>query len=304
MQSEIRNPESGIRNQESEIRNPKSGIRNPKSEILQVKKLKHMTEWLTLIPELLRIARMAGEVILDVYDDPSSFGVEQKADNTPITRADRASNEMICKALAALTPDWPIISEENELPPYEVRRHWPYCWIVDPLDGTKEFIRRNGDFCVNIALAKEGRAVLGVIYAPVTGQCFWAVQGRGAFEVSVEGEQRLYCARFGTEDAGLRILSSRSHFNTATQDWIGSLREPKFVNKGSAIKFGLLARGDADLYPRLGPTGEWDTAAGQVIVEEAGGAVLDFYSRQPLQYNKANVLNPFFIARGALQSEE
>jgi 3'(2'), 5'-bisphosphate nucleotidase len=269
-----------------------------------MKKLKNMTEWLTWIPELLRIARTAGEVILEIYHDPSSFRVEQKADNTPITRADRASNEMICKALAALTPDWPIISEENELPPYEERRHWSYCWIVDPLDGTKEFIRRNGDFCVNIALAKEGRAVLGVIYAPVTEECFWAVQGQGAFEVSAKGDQRLHCASFGIDDAGLRILSSRSHFNPATQAWIGGLREPKFVNKGSAIKFGMLARGDADLYPRLGPTGEWDTAAGQVIVEEAGGAVLDFYTRQPLQYNKENTLNPFFMARGALQSEE
>lgn len=263
-----------------------------------------MAEWLTWIPELLRIARTAGEVILEVYHDPSSFGVEQKADNTPITRADRASNEMICKALAAMTPEWPIISEENELPPFEARRHWQYCWVVDPLDGTKEFIRRNGDFCINIALVKEERAVLGIIYAPVTGQCFWAVQGIGAFEVLPEGEQRLHCASFGIDNAGLRILSSRSHFNTATQAWIGGLREPEFVNKGSAIKFGLLARGDADLYPRLGPTGEWDTAAGQIIVEEAGGAVLDFHTRQPLRYNKENTLNPYFIACGALQTEK
>jgi len=278
--------------------------RNLEPETWSTKKLNDMTEWLTWIPELLRIARAAGEVILEVYDDPAHFGVEQKEDNTPITRADRASNELICSALLALTPDWPIISEENELPPYEARRAWSYCWVVDPLDGTKEFIRRNGDFCVNIALVKDGRAVLGLVYAPVTGQCFWAVQGQGAFEVTEAGERRLQCARFGMEDAGLRVLSSRSHFNTATQEWIGGLREPGFVNKGSAIKFGLLARGDAELYPRLGPTGEWDTAAGQVIVEEAGGAVLDFYTRQPLRYNKESTLNPHFIALGALKSEK
>lgn len=262
-----------------------------------------MKEWLTWIPQLIDIAQAAGEVILEIYDHPADFGVEQKEDHTPITRADRASNQLICNALAELSPRWPIISEENNLPPYEERRHWHYCWIVDPLDGTKEFIRRNGDFCINIALAQAGEAVLGLVYAPVSKQCFWAVRGCGAFEVSAKGAQRLQCARFSAGDAGLRILSSRSHFNTATQTWIGNLQQPAFVTKGSAIKFGLLARGDADLYPRLGPTGEWDTAAGQVIVEEAGGAVLDFYTRQPLRYNKENTLNPFFIAQGALQPD-
>lgn len=263
-----------------------------------------MTDWLTWIPELQRIARAAGEVILEVYDDPAHFGVEQKEDNTPITRADRASNDLICSALAVLKPDWPIMSEESNLPPYEERQHWQNYWIVDPLDGTKEFIGRNGDFCINIALAEREEAVLGMVYAPVSGQCFWAVRGYGAFEASAEGKRHLECVRFGMEDAGLRVISSRSHFNTATQDWIGGLREPRFVTKGSAIKFGLLARGDADLYPRLGPTSEWDTAAGQVILEEAGGAVLDFNTRQPLRYNKESTLNPHFIALGALKTQK
>lgn len=269
-----------------------------------MKKLNDMTDGLTWIPELRRIARAAGEVILEVYHDPAHYGVEQKEDNTPITRADRASNELICRALLEMMPDWPIMSEESKLLPYSERKHWQRYWIVDPLDGTKEFIRRNGDFCINIALAEGDEAVLGLVYAPVSGQCFWAVRGHGAFEASAEGDRRLECARFGMEEAGLRVLSSRSHFNTATQEWIGGLREPRFVNKGSAIKFGLLARGDADLYPRLGPTSEWDTAAGQVILEEAGGSVLDFYTRQPLRYNKESPLNPHFIALGALKTEK
>lgn len=260
-----------------------------------------MTRINDLIPEVLEIARMAGSAIMDVYAGEADFGVEQKPDNTPVTRADRAANRIICDALEALTPDWPIISEENDLPPYDERRNWDYCWIVDPLDGTKEFIRQSGEFCINIALAHRGEAVLGVILAPVSGECFWALKGHGAFELRPgEGDVRLQCASFRWEDEGLRLLTSRSHLNAATEKLVGQFRDPQFIRRGSAVKFGMLARGEADVYPRMGHTGEWDTAAGQIIIEEAGGALLDYQTQKPLLYNKESTENPFFYARGAL----
>ncbi len=262
-----------------------------------------MTHLADLIPGVLDIARRAGELIMDIYENESDFGIEQKSDDTPITRADRAANRVICDALEALTPHRHIISEENDLPPHAERQGWEYCWIVDPLDGTKEFIRRNGNFTVNIALARRDTAVLGVIYAPATGECFWAVEGHGAYEALPGGRsERLRCASFRWDAAGLRILSSRSHFNMETKVLIREFPSPKFISRGSALKFGILARGEADLYPRLGPTGEWDTAAGQVILEEAGGAVLDYYTRRPLRYNKESTVNPFFLACGHLVS--
>lgn len=252
-------------------------------------------------PEVIQIAHKAGDAIMEVYGGTADFAVEQKADHTPITLADRIADKIISEGLTALHPQWPVISEESELPPYEERRHWPYCWIVDPLDGTKEFIRRNGDFTVNIALVQGQEAVFGLIYAPVTGECFYAAKGQGAYEIHPEGKRRLHCTPFRKQDAGLRILISRSHLNTETEDFIRRYEAPVLVPKGSALKFGLLARGQADVYPRPGRTGEWDTAAGQVILEEAGGRVLDFQTQKPLRYNKEDTLNPFFIAYGNLQ---
>ncbi len=255
-----------------------------------------------LIPEVLHVARKAGTAIMEIYNEAPDFAIEQKTDNTPITLADRASNTIICERLSALTPAWPIISEECQLPPYDERRHWDYCWIIDPLDGTKEFIQRNGQFTVNIALAYQGKAVLGILFAPATGECFWAVEGEGAWEILPDASQkRLQCTTFEWEDKGLRVLSSRAHFNAATKALIDQLDSPGFVSKGSALKFGMLARGDAEVYFRLGPTGEWDTAAGQILVEEAGGAVVQHPDRTPLRYNKENTLNPEFLAFGKIR---
>jgi 3'(2'), 5'-bisphosphate nucleotidase len=257
-----------------------------------------------LIPEVLHIARKAGAEIMEIYNSAADIEVENKNDNTPITLADRASNKIICERLTELTPEWPIISEESRLPAFQDRSGWDYCWIIDPLDGTKEFIQRNGQFTVNIALASRGKAVLGILYAPATGACFWAVEGEGAWEILPDASQnRLQCNTFDWADKGLRVLSSKSHFNTATQALIDQLDSPEFVSRGSALKFGMLARGEADVYFRLGPTGEWDTAAGQIIVEEAGGAVVKYPERTPLQYNKENTLNPHFIAYGVIRSE-
>lgn len=252
-----------------------------------------------LVPSVLALARQAGHAIMEIYLNEADFGVEQKPDDTPITRADKASNRIICKGLGQIAPQWPVISEENELPSYEERQRWTYCWIVDPLDGTKDFIRRSGNFTVNIALAHEGAPVLGLIYAPYSGETFMAVKGHGAWEWMPDGRQeRLQCADFRWDSAGLRILTSRSHFNSETKALIRQFTSPQFIARGSALKFGILARGQADIYPRLGPTGEWDTAAGQILLEEAGGAVLDYHTRQPLRYNKPDTGNPFFVAQG------
>jgi len=260
-----------------------------------------MTRLPDLIPDVLEIARAAGRVIMEVYESEADFGVEQKADNSPVTRADRAADRVIRDALGALVPLWPVISEESKLPSYEERRQWDYCWLVDPLDGTKEFIRRSGEFSVNIALIHRHEAVLGLILGPVQGECFWAVKGHGAFERMPDGRQvRLQCAPFRLTDSGLRLLSSRSHYKMATEKLVVQFDAPRLIQQGSALKFGMLARGDADVYPRLGHTSEWDTAAGQVILEEAGGAVLDYHTRKPLLYNKESIENPFFYAHGAL----
>lgn len=254
-----------------------------------------------LIPDVLEIARAAGRIIMEVYESEADFGVEQKADNSPVTRADRAADRVICDALSALAPQWPVISEESELPPYAERRQWDYCWLVDPLDGTKEFIRRSGEFSVNIALIHRQEAVLGLILGPVPGECFWAVKGHGTFELMPDGRQvRRQCSAFRWADSGLRLLTSRSHYNMATEKLAVQFDAPRFIQRGSALKFGMLARGDADVYPRLGNTSEWDTAAGQVILEEAGGAVVDYHTRKPLLYNKESIENPFFYAFGAL----
>jgi 3'(2'), 5'-bisphosphate nucleotidase len=251
-----------------------------------------------LIPDIIGIAARAGQAIMSVYESPDDVELQHKEDDTPVTRADHLANAIITQALLNLRPEWPVLSEEQELQPYALRQTWTHCWIVDPLDGTKEFIRRNGNFTVNIALAHQGTAILGVIYAPATGECFWAVEGAGAYELSAEGSQKLACTPFGWQDSGLRILSSRSHYNPDTAAFLRQFDLPEFLFRGSALKFGILARGEADVYVRMGPTSEWDTAAGQIILEEAGGHILDFDTRQALRYNKENILNPSFIAYG------
>ena len=253
---------------------------------------------LDLIPDIIGIAAKAGQAIMTVYESPDDVDVQHKDDDTPVTRADHLANGIISEALFSLSPEWPVLSEEQAILPYDIRRAWTHCWIVDPLDGTKEFIRRNDNFTVNIALAHQGKAVLGVIYAPATRECFWAVEGAGAFELTVEGSQKIQCRPFGWQDSGLRILSSRSHYNPDTAAFLRQFDLPEYLFRGSALKFGILARGDADVYVRMGPTSEWDTAAGQIILEEAGGHIIDFDTRQPLRYNKENILNPSFIAFG------
>lgn len=254
-----------------------------------------------LIEELCTIARAAGEAILDIYNNASDIAIRKKADDSPLTAADKAANDVICTRLERLPLSYPIISEENQAVPYEVRKNYDYYWLVDPLDGTKEFIKRNGEFTVNIALIHEGQAVMGVVYAPVLDEMYYATKGQGAFLQKNNQIQRLEAPQFSQTSKGLNVVCSRSHLNEQTQKFVDALDAPNLVPKGSSLKFLLLATGDAHLYPRLAPTMEWDTAAAQAVLEEAGGKVLQYGSNQALHYNKEELLNSSFVAYGHLQ---
>ena len=256
------------------------------------------TQLRNLIAQILPIAQKAGDKIMEVYQDEASFDIESKDDNSPLTRADREANDIICQYLELLTPKLPIISEENKEIPYEQRKHYEYCWMVDPLDGTKEFIKRNGEFTVNIALIKNNESVGGVVFAPVLDKLYYASKGNGAYMSSNGKVSPLHATYFHSEEKALSIVCSRSHLNDATQAFIDKYNDPIKVSKGSSLKFLILAAGEAQLYPRLAPTMEWDTAAAHIILEEAGGEILRADNRKPLQYNKKDLLNPHFIAGG------
>lgn len=251
------------------------------------------------IPFLLDTARKAGEAIMQVYQ--SEIAVEIKDDKSPLTLADRAANTVIVDALKSEYPNIPIISEENKLTDYETRRNWTYCWVVDPLDGTKEFIKRNGEFTVNIALVHNGTPVLGVIYVPARNEMYYARQGEGSFKTDAEGTTQQINAVAVDANKPVLVVASRSHLSQETQQYVDNLRQQyqtvDFVSSGSSLKFCLVAEGKAHLYPRFAPTMEWDTAAGQVIATEAGATVEIYPDAVPLTYNRENLLNPFFLVR-------
>jgi 3'(2'), 5'-bisphosphate nucleotidase len=254
-----------------------------------------------LAQAVVQIARQAGAAIMAIYAQ-EDVGLELKADESPLTLADKAANEVICAGLAELSLQYPIISEENKAIPYAERRAYAIHWLVDPLDGTKEFIKRNGEFTVNIALIEQGEPVLGVVYVPCFGDAYWAARGQGAYLEREGAARRLSAAEFRLEDGGLNLVCSRSHLNEETQAFVDRFADPKLVSQGSSLKFLLLAKGEAHVYPRLAPTMEWDTAAAQAILEEAGGQVISEESGQPLRYNKPNLLNPYFVAYGKVKA--
>ncbi len=242
------------------------------------------------------IARDAGAAILDVYQ--GDFAVHTKADASPLTAADLAAQQVIMAGLAALDPSLPVLSEEAKALPWSERRHWSRYWLVDPLDGTREFVKRNGEFTVNIALIDDRRSVLGVVLAPVSGELYVAAQGQGAWLQAQAGApwQRIRTRAMGQPAL---VAGSRSHGGVQggmLQQLVGS--DYELVPLGSSLKFCLIARGAADLYLRLGLTSEWDTAAAQCVLEEAGGALLDL-AGQPFRYNRGeSLLNPEFVAVG------
>lgn len=249
-----------------------------------------------LLEPVTALARAAGERILEVYNS-DDYAVEEKADRTPLTAADLASHHTIVEGLERLTPGVDILSEESSSLPYEQRARWRRYWLVDPLDGTREFINRNGEFTVNIALIEDGVPVLGVVHVPVTGVSYSACRGRGAFKQVGSGAAQP--VRVRRLDGGpVLVVGSRSHRGKSLNEFLAKLGDHEMVGMGSSLKLCLVAEGIADVYPRLGPTSEWDTAAAQCVVEQAGGHVTDIHM-QPLRYNtKDSLLNPFFLVFG------
>jgi 3'(2'), 5'-bisphosphate nucleotidase len=248
-----------------------------------------------LIAPVVRIARRAGSAILRHYD--RAVTVEKKADASPLTAADMESHALITAALARLTRRVPVLSEESADVAWEDRRTWQEFWLVDPLDGTKEFIERNGDFTVNIALVRNHVPVLGVVHAPAHNLTYWGAQGSGAWRQSgVEVAQPIHVERPAAMP--VRVVGSRSHRGTSLDAFLERLGDHTLVAMGSAFKFCVVAEGRADVYPRFGPTSEWDTAAAQAVLSAAGGWTVDLQGA-PLRYNtKPDVLNPHFIAFG------
>lgn len=249
-----------------------------------------------LLEPVTQLAHAAGREILEIYR--SDFGVEQKSDQSPLTRADLAANRVITDGLRALTPDVPILSEEGGLPDFDERGQWQRYWLIDPLDGTREFVNRNDEFTVNIALIDQHRPVLGVVYVPVFGVTYTGAEGNGAWRKApgVDATQLQVSTQCATP---LRIVGSRSHRGASLDALLEKIGDVELQPLGSSLKFCRIAEGAADFYPRLGPTSEWDTAAAQAVVEQAGGAVVTLDGK-PLSYNReANILNPHFLVTGA-----
>ncbi len=248
-------------------------------------------DWLTGIID---IAELAGAAILDIYR--RDFDVEFKHDDSPLTAADMAAHRAIAQGLAELTPDVPVLSEEGAHLPWDRRRQWQRYWLVDPLDGTREFVKRNGEFTVNIALVEDGFPILGVVHAPVTGLMAWARKGEGAWrrDAATGAAQRIEVAPRSTPP--WRVVGSRSHRDGRLAAFLESRGPVAMMPMGSSLKFIAIACGDADLYLRHGPTSEWDTAAGQCVLEAAGGAVVAL-DGAPLRCNQGeSLLNPSFLA--------
>lgn len=249
----------------------------------------------SLLEKVRLISEEAGRKILEIYET-GEFGTTFKEDHSPLTAADKAAHELIQKGLCELEPSTPVLSEESREIPYQERKKWTRYWLVDPLDGTKEFIKRNGEFTVNIALVEEQRPVLGVLHAPALKITYTACSGEGAAKW-VRGES----APIKTADyreGDLCVVASRSHAGPRLEAFLAELKPARLVSMGSALKICLVAEGTAHFYPRLGPTMEWDTAAAHCILNEAGGALLDLGGRE-LLYNKESLLNPYFFAVGA-----
>ena len=253
-------------------------------------------------------ALKAGEAILEVYDS-DDFGIVAKKDESPLTIADQRAHDIIIQHLEKT--EFPVLSEEGKHTPYPERSLWDRFWLVDPLDGTKEFIKRNGEFTVNIALVEEGKATFGVVYAPVIKELYLGIPGKGAFRCRQEKNfyQPLdYLLQFADQlpmeapyPELFTVVSSRSHYNEETRKFVESLdsegKEISLVSKGSSLKLCLVAAGEANIYPRLGPTMEWDTAAAHAVVKSSGKNVYRCDNGEELSYNKQNLLNPYFVVK-------
>lgn len=250
---------------------------------------------------LLDGVQQAGSQVLDIYQ--RDFQVETKADDSPLTEADMASHHALVALLKEMTPDVPILSEESGEIPFETRQKWGRYWLIDPLDGTKEFIKKNGEFTLNLALIEDGVPVFGIVHAPVLGEggtSWYGQAGKGAWKVQ-DGQTKAISVRQLPDpgQASWKVVGSRSHGAAEFEAFCAGLPTNERVSMGSSLKLCLVAEGEADLYPRLAPTCEWDTAAAQAVVTAAGGDVLNAHTLEPLRCNQQDsVLNPFFIVCG------
>ncbi|SHO80610.1 3'(2'),5'-bisphosphate nucleotidase [hydrothermal vent metagenome] len=244
------------------------------------------------LKEIENIAIKAGQKVMEIYNQ--DFEVEYKDDKSPLTIADIKANKIICQTLISLYPNIPILSEENKKIEYQDRVDWEYYWSIDPIDGTKEFIKKNGEFTINIALIYKDTPVLGVVYAPVLEDLYSAKKGKGAFKNGI----KLPIKR---DDNNLVVVASKSHLSKETEEYINNLplngKKLIKISKGSSLKLCMVAEGVADIYPRLAPTMEWDTSAADAIVRESGKMCYDFYLNKSMLYNKENLLNPWFVVK-------
>jgi len=245
--------------------------------------------------EVIGIAELASEKILEIYN--TEFDVTKKDDNSPLTEADMAAHHTITDGLKKLTPEIPILSEESATIPFSTRQQWHRYWLVDPLDGTREFVKRNGEFTVNIALIEDHQPVLGVIHTPVTGVCYFASNDDGAYKKLPDQAAEKISTRSKQPEHTL-VAGSRSHRGDSLNAFLEKIGSYEIISMGSSLKSCLVAEGKVDIYPRLGPTSEWDTAAAQCVVENAGGKLVEL-SMQPMRYNtKESLLNPHFLVIG------
>lgn len=246
-----------------------------------------------IIEEIIKVSQDAGKAILDIYNKSDS-DFELKEDKSPLTKADISSHNIIINSLKYLTPSIPIISEEDCGIPLKERLDWKEYWLIDPLDGTKEFIKRNGEFTVNIALIRKNEPVLGVINIPAMEKIFWADGNNGSHSINADGKSIRMNVKKDMEGS-IKIAASRSHYNNKLDSILAELEDYELINVGSSIKFCLVASGEADIYIRFGPTSEWDTAAGEAIVKFAGGRVISTIGKQISYNKKESFLNPDFI---------
>ncbi|MEX1211383.1 MAG: 3'(2'),5'-bisphosphate nucleotidase CysQ [Balneolaceae bacterium] len=251
-----------------------------------------MTGTQEMMSRLIEIAREAGEAIMEIYN--GQIRVEKKDDDSPLTMADLAAHHMIKEALEELWPDIPVLSEEGGIPEHAVRSKWERFWLVDPLDGTKEFIKRNGEFTVNIALIEQNRPAMGVVHVPARKTTYYGQSGNGSFRIRRNRDPERIYSNIPEAGQALNVVTSRSH---GSEDLKGMLTEKgitvgEMIPAGSSLKFCLVAEGTADLYPRLGPTMEWDTAAGDAVFRYSGR---DGERKSPLEYNKESLLNDGFM---------
>ncbi|WP_240652838.1 3'(2'),5'-bisphosphate nucleotidase CysQ [Rheinheimera riviphila] len=251
-----------------------------------------LADWL---PQIRRIAVAAGDAILTIYNQPEAVAVQQKADDSPLTAADLAAHQLIMRELTSLTPDIPVLSEEAADIPWTVRQHWHCYWLVDPLDGTKEFIKRNGEFTVNIALIVAGEPVLGVIHAPVLAKTYSAVLGLGAFVADAKGERQIHAVE-PVPGETVRLVGSKSHYQPEVESYLAQFPQHELVAVGSSLKFCMVADGTAHIYPRFGPTMLWDTGAGHAIAVAAGASV-QYLGIDGPAYQRENLLNGNFIVK-------